>query len=101
MWITKKIKSNFDIVVFISIMLIILFSNYFTSKKGYLEIQNAYKEEFKGIIISKFHRRGEWIIYKDLGLDNEVKTYVTLELYENAEIGDTIIKSPNSNRGIV
>lgn len=101
MWITKKIKSNFDIVVFTSIILILLLSNYFTSKKGYLEIQKAYKEEFKGIIISKFHRRGEWIIYKDLVLDNEVKTYITLEFSENAEIGDTIIKLPNSNRGII
>jgi hypothetical protein len=36
-----------------------------------------------------------------LVLDNEVKTSVTLELSENAEIGDTIIKLPNSNRGII
>jgi hypothetical protein len=78
-----------------------LISKNFTDKQGKKHDDERFKSEYKGLIIKKYRQRGDIIIYRDLKNNIEGVIYATSELNENSNIGDTIIKLPNSNLCIV
>ena len=56
------------------------------------------KEEFKGIVVRKFHKRADVVC---ILMENAKEFEISIAsdcLYENALEGDTIVKVANSNR---
>jgi hypothetical protein len=101
MWFTEKIKNKSGTIIIITFIIIVSISKFFTDKIGDKNLQDTYKSEYKGIVLKKYEYRGLTLIYKNLKTYEESPINATEILYENSNIGDTIIKIPNSNLCII
>lgn len=101
MQLKKWIGNNQGNVLIIAFVSFVLISKYFSDKIGRKNDDEIFKSAYHGVIINKFRRRGDIIVYRNLDSNIEREIYATSELNENSLIGDTIFKLPNSNLCVI
>ena len=101
MWITEKIKNNIGKTIIFVFVVFVIISKKYTDRIGEKNLENILKSKYKGVIVKKFRRRGDIIVYKNLETNKLREIYATVVFDEKSKIGDTIIKIPNQNLCVI
>jgi len=102
MWVTERIKNNIGTSIIITFVLFCIIFSYFGNKKYKEDTLRDYNAGFTGVIIKKYRQKGgDIIFYKNLKTMKEYEINPSEELAENSNVGDTIIKFPQSNKCIL